>query len=44
LTQLLKIKTTGHGYVGTAHIDTYNYDVLLGLEFLIKIGAIVDVE
>jgi hypothetical protein len=25
-------------------IDTDNYDVLLGLDFLIKIGAIVDVE
>jgi hypothetical protein len=25
-------------------VDTDNYDVLLGLDFLIKIGAIVDVE
>jgi hypothetical protein len=25
-------------------VDTNNYDVLLGLDFLIKIGAIVDVE
>jgi hypothetical protein len=25
-------------------VDTVNYDVLLGLDFLIKIGAIVDVE
>jgi hypothetical protein len=25
-------------------VDTYNYDVLLGLDFLIKIGAIMDVE
>jgi hypothetical protein len=25
-------------------VDTYNYDVLLGLDFLMKIGAIVDVE
>ncbi len=25
-------------------IDTNSYDILLGLDFLIKIGAIVDVE
>jgi hypothetical protein len=25
-------------------VDTNSYDVLLGLDFLIKIGAIVDVE
>jgi len=25
-------------------VDTNNYDLLLGLDFLIKIGAIVDVE
>ncbi len=25
-------------------VDTYNYDILLGLDFLIKIGVIVDVE
>ncbi len=25
-------------------VDTNNYDVLLGLDFLIKIGAMVDVE
>jgi hypothetical protein len=25
-------------------VDTDNYDVLLGLDFLMKIGAIVDVE
>jgi hypothetical protein len=25
-------------------VDTYSYDVLLGLDLLIKIGAIVDVE
>jgi hypothetical protein len=25
-------------------VDTDSYDVLLGLDFLIKIGAIVDVE
>ncbi|CAK9878698.1 unnamed protein product [Sphagnum jensenii] len=25
-------------------VDTDNYDVLLGLDFLIKVGAIVDVE
>jgi hypothetical protein len=25
-------------------VDTYNYNVLLGLDFLIKIGAIVDIE
>ncbi len=25
-------------------VDTDNYDVLLGLDFLIKIGAIMDVE
>jgi len=25
-------------------VDTDSYDVLLGLEFLIKIGAIMDVE
>jgi len=25
-------------------VDIDNYDVLLGLDFLIKIGAIVDVE
>ncbi len=25
-------------------VDTNNYDVLLGLDFLIKIGVIVDVE
>jgi len=25
-------------------VDTDNYDVLLGLDFLIKIGAVVDVE
>jgi hypothetical protein len=25
-------------------VDTDNYDVFLGLDFLIKIGAIVDVE
>ncbi len=24
--------------------DTYNYDVLLGFDFLIKIGAIMDVK
>jgi hypothetical protein len=25
-------------------VDTDNYDILLGLDFLIKIGAIMDVE
>jgi hypothetical protein len=25
-------------------VDTYNYDVLLGLDFLIKIGVVVDME
>jgi hypothetical protein len=25
-------------------VDTYSYDVLLGLDFLMKIGAIVGVE
>jgi hypothetical protein len=25
-------------------VDIYNYDVLIGLDFLMKIGAIVDVE
>jgi len=25
-------------------VDTNNYDILLGLDFLINIGAIVDVE
>jgi hypothetical protein len=25
-------------------VDTNSYDVLLGLDFLIKIGAIIDVE
>ncbi len=25
-------------------VDTNNYDLLLGLDFLIKIGAVVDVE
>jgi hypothetical protein len=25
-------------------INTYSYDVLFGLDFMIKIGAIVDVE
>jgi hypothetical protein len=25
-------------------VDTNSYDILLGLDFLIKIGAIVDVE
>ncbi len=25
-------------------VDTYTYDLLLGLDFLMKIGAIVDVE
>lgn len=25
-------------------VDTYNYDVLLRLDFLIKIGTIVDME
>ncbi len=25
-------------------VDTYNYNVLLGLDFLIRIGAIVDIE
>jgi hypothetical protein len=25
-------------------VDIDNYDILLGLDFLIKIGAIVDVE
>jgi hypothetical protein len=25
-------------------VDTYSYDILFGLYFLIKIGAIVDVE
>jgi hypothetical protein len=25
-------------------VDTDSYDVLLGLEFLMKIGAVVDVE
>ncbi|CAK9194498.1 unnamed protein product [Sphagnum troendelagicum] len=25
-------------------VDTYSYDVLLGLDFLMKIGAVVDVE
>lgn len=25
-------------------VDTNNYDILLGLDFLIKISAIVDVE
>jgi len=25
-------------------VDTDNYDVLLGLDFLMKIGAVVDVE
>jgi hypothetical protein len=25
-------------------IDTNNYDILFGLDFLIEIGAIVDVE
>jgi hypothetical protein len=25
-------------------VDTNNYDILLGLDFLIKIGAIMDVE
>jgi hypothetical protein len=25
-------------------IDTYNYNVLLGLDFLIKISAVVDIE
>jgi hypothetical protein len=25
-------------------VDTYSYDILFGLDFLIKIGAIVDVE
>jgi len=25
-------------------VDTYGYDVLLGLDFLIKIGVIVNIE
>jgi hypothetical protein len=25
-------------------VDTNNYDLILGLDFLIKIGAVVDVE
>ncbi len=25
-------------------VDTNNYDMLLGLDFLMKIGAVVDVE
>jgi hypothetical protein len=25
-------------------VDTYTYDLLLGLDFLMKIGAMVDVE
>jgi hypothetical protein len=25
-------------------VDTYNYDLLLGLDFLMKIGIVVDVE
>jgi hypothetical protein len=25
-------------------VDTYNYDLLLGLDFLMKIGIVVDIE
>jgi predicted aspartyl protease len=41
----VSVKTGGVQCVMTFMIvDTDSYDVLLGLDFLIKIGAIVDVE
>jgi hypothetical protein len=40
---LIQIRETSYSMVFMV-IYTYNYNVLLGLDFLIKIGAVVDIE